>query len=219
MENKKTETTSTGFWAALVLSFLFILLGGALLLIDGFSMLWISYLIAAYFCSSGIISICTYFIRKEYLDLDKYGFSAGLFSMLLGLCIFIRAEDIAGIGIELSGVLLLLHSVILLQYAVQVYMMEGRAAGVLMFFTAVEDIVAIIIMTEPKKIFITYPKAYDWALIICGLLGLVSMLLVRFRRFNLKKETERDRERILEDEPVSDVVVAETEIIKEEESE
>lgn len=210
-EGKKSGTLSGGFVSVLALSVLFIVLGAALLLFEGFSMLWVCYLMAAALCSGGIISVCAYFIRKEYLDLDKYGFSGGIFSMVLGLCLFVRAQDIANVGMELSGILLLLHSVILLQHAVQVSMMKGSAAGVLLFFTVLEDVAAVLVITGTGGIFVRYPKAYDWVLIACGVLGLLSMLLVKFRRLSLDNEEKRNRERILEDEPIIKQEAAEEE--------
>ena len=198
---KPKQGISIGVLAEIFLSLLFIVFGVIMLTPGGIPVIYFYYAVAALLCLLGLFAVCGYFIKKEYLDMTKYGFSVGLFMMIAGICMAVRARDFADTHVELFGMLLLINSVILLQYAIQVRMMEGKAAGVVMAFTAIEDVIAIISITEIGNIFQKFPQVYFGLLIFCGAIGLLSMILVRYRMYKLQMEQERNKERILEEDP------------------
>ncbi len=196
------KAMSTGVLFQFMLSFIFILLGGGMILAGQLPMVNFYYAIGAAICVIGIMTVIFYFKRKDYLDMDKYGFSTGMFMIIAGGGIVAYAQVFADKYVEFFGVLLLVNSIILLQYAIQVYMMDGRAAGIAMAFTIFEAVIAILSVINPFDFINRFPFVYNCFLVISGFLGIISMILVKFRRYNLNKEETRDKNRILEDEPI-----------------
>ncbi len=202
--DKKRNIISTGVLLEFLLSFMIILFGGTMLLYADIPVVFFFYVFAFLLLIVGFIMITGYFKRKEYMDISKYGFSVGLFFMFAGICLFVRAADFEKSYIEFFGLLLLINSVILFQYAIQMFMMEGKAAGLVMFFTVIEMAFAVVSVINPLDLFYNYPKVAYVFLTLCGMFGLLSMLLVKFRHYNLKKEQDRDKKRMLEEEPVKE---------------
>ncbi len=187
----------------ILLSLLFIVVGVAKLINDELSMNIVYYAVAFSMVGIGVAKISMYFVRKDYLDLTKYGFSIGVFLVILGFCVLIREEDLYDMTMEFFGMLILVEVVILLQYAIQIRLMGGRGMWWIIAFVLFASVMAVLSIAQPGDIFHHFPQVYYTLLCVCGACGLLSMLLVKVRKEGLLKEESRDRDRILEEEPVN----------------
>ena len=61
---------------------------------------------------------CKYFLTGSYRDIGKYGFSAGVLCVLIGVMLLVRTSEIAAYFSLFLGICILLTAVIKLQNAV-----------------------------------------------------------------------------------------------------
>lgn len=113
---KKGVSIGTGF--VIGISIIYILFGLAMLFVPQFKEVYTIYIAGAILVIYGIILIVRYFMTGSYRDIGKYGFSVGVLSILIGVCMFVRSGQISVYFSLFLGACILLTSVIKLQNAV-----------------------------------------------------------------------------------------------------
>lgn len=202
-EENNGAKQAVGMLWVVMLSLLLAIFGGVMLYNGKGAVVWFYYVVAAMLCITGIGSVYGYYKNKHFRDITKYGFSIGLFQIIIGICVLIRARDFVYATFELFGLLLLVDAVIVLQYGIDIEMMRGKSAGIMMFFAVAEAVFASVAIAEPRRVFHQYPQVFYIALIVFGIISIVAMVLAA-RHTGLMRQNElRDKYRILEDEPVA----------------
>lgn len=118
MERKKFSK-DLGMIFTLLLPIVYIVLGILLLFVEGINTTVFANLLGAMAVIAGAALIIHYFLRRAYLDMSAYGFSIGAFAVVIGICIIIKAEDIAHSLSLLLNLCIMLTAIIKAQNAIQ----------------------------------------------------------------------------------------------------
>ena len=200
----KTRSSAEGLTVVLLLSAILITIGTI-------SYLYPERVQFAEFCRTmgvvlivfGLVKIGLYLFRGEYRNITNYDFSIGLIIASLGVSGISAAEQLGENDVQFMGILILVDAVIMIQYALQIRIMDGKMFPFAMVIAVGVYVFALLAIIEPGGIFHINAKLFSILTAVSGVLGLVSMILVWFRSRNLAFEEERDARRILEDEPVA----------------
>lgn len=204
-KNNKTKSSMEGLTVVLLLSIVLIAIGAI-------SFLYPERVQFAGFCRTmgvvmiafGLVKAGLYLARGEYRNITNYDFTIGLIVASLGVCGITAAEQLGENGVQFMGILVLIDAVIMIQYALQIRIMDGKVFPFAMATAVGVYVFALLAIIEPANIFHTNESLFSILTAVSGVLGLVSMCLVWFRSRNLTREEERDARRILEEEPVVD---------------
>ena len=210
-KENNTKTSREGLTVVLLLSVVLITIGTI-------SYLYPEKIQFAGFCRTvgvvmiafGLVKAALYLVRGEYRNITNYDFTIGLIVASLGACGITAAEQLGENGVQFMGILILIDAVIMIQYALQIRIMDGKMFPFAMVVAVAVYVFALTAVTEPKGIFYRNEPLFSILTAVSGVLGLVSMCLVWFRSRNLALEEERDARRILEDEPVADIPAQES---------
>ena len=116
---KNKFSKDIGMIFTLLLPVIYVVLGALLLFVDGISTKVFANLFGASAIVFGAALIILYFIRRSYLGMRAYGFSIGAFAVVIGLCIILKAEDIANSLSVLLNLCIMLTAIIKSQNAIQ----------------------------------------------------------------------------------------------------
>jgi len=193
-KEKIKESNFTGVVASLLLSVLFIVVGAAMLFLPDMKLIYFSFLVSGILLASGIALIVSFFVKKGFRDLTNYNFSTGTLVTIVGFCILVRAKDLTEFFYVLMGTLLLVFSVILLQYAIQMKGMAAKRWGIMLLLALIFMVLSVLILTDVKKLFSTNLTALYIVIFVAGILGILSVIFVALRSRGYKKEQDRKQE-------------------------
>ena len=194
-ENKeKNKNTADSLLSVVVISALLIVIGVIFLMYPELSITTLVYLAAVLLWIYGLIRIAIYWSRKEYLNIKNYDFSFGVCSVTIGVILFVNAAMIGEKGIVFLGFCILSLSIIILQYALQIRIMNGLLFPFVLLIAVFEYIVAMIAILGLENFFDNHKTVFYVCMILCGILSFVSMGLTAFRSHNLKKEEQQKKE-------------------------
>ena len=114
---KETEDNKITTIIVYVAAILYIVLGAAFLVIPTLEAEQFCYLLAGGLILLGILRIGEYFIKENYRNVNQYGFSIGVFTIILGTCIIIRIQQFADIFHLCLGIGILLTAIVKVQNA------------------------------------------------------------------------------------------------------
>lgn len=115
---KKQKGIGLGTGMIIGIAIIYILFGLAIEFVPQFKEIYIIYIAGGIFVVFGIIMIVKYFLTGSYRDIGKYGFSAGVLCVLIGVMLLVRTSEIAAYFSLFLGICILLTAVIKLQNAV-----------------------------------------------------------------------------------------------------
>lgn len=172
---------------------IFTIFGLIMLFNPEIAMLRISYGLSILSIIIGIVFIVSYLISNSYLSMDQYGFSFGVLFVILGICAFFKANELAQSILTMLGIILVISSVLKLQYAVDLKVLEDK---IWTFFIAVAGLVgicAILVLIFPFKTLNNQMTFTYIVLTADGFISLSSMtyLSIRLKHY-LKKNTSKD---------------------------
>lgn len=141
------------------------------------------YLLAGGLILLGILKVGEYFIRECYKNVNQYGFSIGVFVIILGICVIIRIQQFAEIFNLCLGIGILLTAIIKVQNAMDLRALEDRAFAVFLGLAVVLVICAAVILVDPFSNVETRNHFTYLVLIADGILSLISTtyLIIRTR--------------------------------------
>ena len=163
----------------------------------------------------GVVKICLYFIQQRYRSIMDYSFTAGLIIASAGVSGIANAEALGANGTRFLGMLVLADAVVMIQYALQIKIMDGKGFLAAALMAAGVYVFAMLAIAEPGGLFELNQTAFSLLTAVSGVFGLVTMGLTWLRSRSLKREEERDSRRLLEEEPVVDMPLLEPETVPE----
>ena len=99
---KKQKGIGLGTGMIIGIAIIYILFGLAIEFVPQFKEIYIIYIAGAIFVVFGIIMIVKYFLTGSYRDIGKYGFSAGVLCVLIGVMLLVRTSAIAAVLLPFS---------------------------------------------------------------------------------------------------------------------
>ncbi len=158
----------------------------------------------------GLARIIRYLLRNEYRTIKSYGLSIGLLMASIGVCVFNAAERLRQASVQFIGIFVLINAVIMLQYAIQIHIMDGRMFPLAMILALLVYTFGMAAIIEPHNIFHIYTVGFSFGVGLAGVFGLISLSLTVIRIRNLEREEARDVQRILEEDFTEDTFVETT---------
>ena len=139
---KKQKGIGLGTGMIIGIAIIYILFGLAIEFVPQFKEIYIIYIAGAIFVVFGIIMIVKYFLTGSYRDIGKYGFSAGVLCVLIGVMLLVRTSEIAAYFSLFLGICILLTAVIKLQNAVDLKSIHN--AGWFIFLLIADGVIDLI---------------------------------------------------------------------------
>ena len=205
-EKKDRNSNFTGMMSIIMISVLFLLIGGMMMFVSSMHLAYFCYVTGGIFLTGGVWLILRYFIKSEYHQITNYDFSLGTLITIAGICILIRANDLTGYFYVILGALLLIQAVVLLQYAIQLKGMRGKSWSFTFILSLLFILFSVFILTDFKHIFTTNMKLLYILLLVAGVLGLLCLIMVAIRSYQFKKEMkmtqERNQEAVVDENPL-----------------
>ncbi|MDK2808717.1 MAG: hypothetical protein PWP24_1454 [Clostridiales bacterium] len=190
MKTKRDQAQRNGIASQLVLSIavIYILLGLLLLYVPQVQIITICYLLCAILVVAGIVLIVRYFMTNAYTNMNEYGFSVGVFTVILGMCALVRVREVANSFLICMGIAMLLTSVIKLQNALDLKNLGVHTWIAMLVLSLAFLICSIIIIIHPFKQQATLEAFTFRVLILDGCISLIGNLyLYLMLRRNQKK--------------------------------
>ncbi len=189
-EKEKKITTGTGnsgTYALLLVSLVLLVLGGLMNWGPEISPGYIFMALCSAFVITGIIGIVRYFMNDEFRRLDSYGFSAGCMMVILGVCGFVRVEEVSGYFVTIIGLTVIATGVVALQSALDL----SRMKDVLW----IPVLILAVVMTA-AGVFVLMNTALDetvmnWIMLLDGGASLLILLYLAIRLHFYNKEAEK----------------------------
>lgn len=176
------------------ISLIYLLLGIMLILIPDLQMEYVCYGISIVLVILGIVFIVKYFLTESYKNLNQYGFSIGVFLVIIGICTLLRNEQMAKSFQFYIGVCILLTAIVKLQNAMDLKALKDRAWSVIFVVSIVIMACAMLIIINPFS-----DRNYEVALTYFSLLfdGVISLFSYNYLAFRIKKNEKKQRARKL----------------------
>ena len=196
VKEKKQKGIGVGTGMILGIAVIYILFGLAMLFVPQFKEIYIIYIAGAIFVVFGIIMIVKYFLTGSYRDIGKYGFSAGVLCVLIGVFMLVRADKISAYFSLFLGVCILLTAIVKLQNAVDLKSIHNKAWFVFLLIALVFLAAAILIVLNPGGKVSQYKEAVYYILIADGVISIISPIYLVFairtsRRMELTGHTQK----------------------------
>ncbi len=183
-----------GMIFTLLLPVIYIVLGALLLFVDGISTKVFANLFGAVAIVFGAALIILYFMRRGYLDMRAYGFSIGAFAVIIGICIMIKAQDIANSLSVLLNLCIMLTAIIKAQNAIQLKFV-GSVMWIPVLCISVAFLVCtVLIAINPFKELSTR-DTFTYIVLICdGVASFANSIMLRIIFRQKAKESMREVE-------------------------
>lgn len=189
---KRKMTKDLGMIFNLLFPIVYIVLGVLLLFVDGISTKVFANLFGALAIIVGAALIIHYFLRRGYLDMNAYGFSIGTFAAVLGICIIIKAEDIANSLSVLLNLCIMLTAIIKAQNAIQLKFIGSVMWIPVLCVSAAFLICTVLIAIDPFKT-AAVRDTFTYVVLICdGAASFANSIMLRiiFRMKDKEAMTE-----------------------------
>ncbi len=175
---------------------IYILLASLLLFVPQIQIITLSYFLCSVLVITGIVLIVRYFITDAYKNINEYGFSFGVFTVILGMCALVRVEQVANSFILCIGISLLMTSIIKLQNALDLKNLKEKTWIIMLGIALLFMICSIIIIINPFKLKETLCGFSYRIMIIDGLISLLSNFYLYFiiRKNNKKRSIQDENE-------------------------
>lgn len=196
-EQNQKKSISLGTGLVIGIAAIYILFGLAMVFIPQFKEVYIIYLAGAILVIYGIILIVRYFLNGSYRDIGKYGFSGGVLSVLSGICMLVRSDEISPYFSLFLGICILLTAVIKLQNAVDLKGLGNQAWFVFLIIAVLFLAAAIAIVLDPMGKMSANKDYIYYVLIADGAVNIISTLYlaiaIRTSRKKAKKEQDKQQ--------------------------
>ena len=179
-KEKKQKGIGIGTGMILGIAIIYILFGLAMIFVPQFKEIYIIYIAGAIFVIFGIVMIVKYFLTGSYRDIGKYGFSAGVLCVLIGVLMLVRTNEIAVYFSLFLGICILLTAIIKLQNAVDLKSMHNKGWFVFLLIALVFLAAAILIVLNPGGKVSQYKDVVYYILIADGVISIISPIYLVF---------------------------------------
>ena len=211
---KTKEKKESSFMTKLFtgISLVYLVLGGALCAIPSLKMEYICYGISVTLIVLGIILIVKYFVTESYKNLNQYGFSIGVFLIIIGVCTLVRNQEMTKSFQLYIGICILLTAIIKLQNAMDLKALKDRVWGVICVVSVYIMVAAVLIIINPfsnknYELTLTY-----FSLLFDGVISLFSYNYLAFRLRRTQKKQQKAAEAAIADTETVDTASVEPEV-------
>ncbi|MEG1742044.1 MAG: DUF308 domain-containing protein [Acetivibrio sp.] len=195
-EKKDTNGEKLATHFVISIALIYILLGALLLFVPQIQITTFCYLLCAVLVIFGIIAIVRYFLTDAYKNINEYGFSMGVFCVILGMCALVKITQVAESFLLCIGIALLMTSVIKFQNALDLKNLKDKPWFVMLGISFAFMICSVIIIINPFKNPNTVNLFTYRVLILDGFVSLISnfYLFLKIRSYRKERKKEASME-------------------------
>lgn len=169
-----------------------IALGALLLFVPQIEISTLCYLLCAALVITGIFLIVKYFLSDAYKNMDEYGFSIGVFFVILGMCALVRVEQVSASFLLCMGIALLMTSVIKFQNALDLKNLDEKTWIWVLAISLVFTVASVIIIINPFSSIRTL-QLFTYRILIVD--GIISLLSNFYLFIKLKQNIKQDKKK------------------------
>ncbi|MCF0129206.1 MAG: hypothetical protein HUJ70_11560 [Pseudobutyrivibrio sp.] len=194
MENKKTAS-NFGLILHILISLVLIAVGCLMIfikspIINNILYEYSVYGVVAAAAVTGIAFIVRYFVKDEYKHISNYGFTKGVFLVVVSAALMVNATEAASYIDIFFNCLALVIGTIIFQEALSMKYMKNSAWGLALFMALVIIAASIVMIMNVNNFVSTKSIVYYGYLIASGALSLVSLLM---NLFSAKKDFKNNQ--------------------------
>ena len=173
-KEKRLNVTSTVVQGALCVAS--ILLGGLLTFVPHMDPHTLCSLLCVLMLVGGVVAIGYFFLSGAHREPEtyNYSFALGVMLLILGCCGFARIDQMAGAFMTYMGFLILIMGVVSLQNTVQLRLLNNSLWVVVLVLTLIILTGSVLTLLDITKVWELF---HYWLLLLCGILGLCSIVL------------------------------------------
>lgn len=116
-ENVRNRDGHSTNLLVIIMSLVLAAICGVMIFVDAIEPIFMVYALSATLIIVGLVMIIRYFMKDEYIDINSYSFSIGVFLCVIGICSLLRAEDILNAIDVVLSIVILIMGVIVLQHS------------------------------------------------------------------------------------------------------
>lgn len=182
MEQTKEKQSALGTWLVVILSLALMIVASLLLFVPQIKLIYICYFLCGITMVAGIYMIVRYFMTDAFRNMNEYGFSIGVLTVILGVCGLIRADKLAGSFVVILGIALVCSGIIKLQYAMDLKRMKDMVMWYALLAISIAVIAAaIFVILQPFAGQLWFETATWYAMLIDGGLGILTVIYMAIR--------------------------------------
>lgn len=179
----------------LCVSVSYLVIGIILLLFPNVSLMDLCYALGIVLLMAGIVNIAVYFIRGQYVEPERYGFSAGVTCVLIGLFAVLNNQEFTRIFFQILAFCMILDSIVKLQYSMDLLRMKSKKWWIVLLISLMTAGLALAILVYPFKTDRGHDRYAYCILIVDGIVNLATMLYMahwnkRFRAMQVQAKEE-----------------------------
>ncbi len=174
------------------MSILFLLLGALLLFFPNISVSQVCYALCGVVVALGILYIAQYFITESYKDLQQYGFSIGVLLIILGICGFIRINELISAFYFFIGMMFLIAGILHFQNALDFKILKQKSYVLWIAVAITVLLCGTMVILNPFPEDTTLATFTNYSLIIVGLFTLIGNLFLFFTLKRLQKKAAKE---------------------------
>ena len=152
------------------------------------------YIFCAGLITAAVVEIARFFISEAYNRLYDYSFAIGIMLLILGICGFLRIDDLVKHFQLAVGLIALAIGTVILQGMVQLNVIDNLLWILLMIFTTVILVGSVLLIIDVKPVIGLIPNFTYWLLFCAGIASLLSMLIVALALFLARRKKKKAAE-------------------------
>ena len=205
---------------AVILSLVIIVIGVALYMYPDINFATFIWAFGVIMIAYGLIRAALYWVKNEYRDVKNYDFAIGLMEASVGIWMMTSSETLGESGVQIMGLAIMVDAVVMIQYALQIRMMDGKAFKFSIACAMLVYVLSLVALVEPGRIFSKNMRVFSVLMALSGAMGLLLMVLAIIRSRNLAREEHMNAVRDMEDEPElsEEELEEETKLLEEDDS-
>lgn len=185
MKEKKSKKFLGDVRALLVIgSVLYIILAACLLFIPNLSLMDVNKAIGLLCVVAGVFEVIMYFIRKSYLDPQRFGFAIGMSLLLVGIYALVRIDEFTQAFAQILAIVMVFDGIVKMQFSMDLLRMKNKKWWLVLLLAFLMAGLAMGILLSPfegedQKLTFTY--------IVLLADGAVNIVTLLYTSFQLKK--------------------------------
>lgn len=185
-QNKESHSTNL---LVIALSVILGAVSAVMIFVKTIEPIYIVYALALSMIIVGVVMIVRYFVKDEYRNINAYGFSSGVFLILVAICALLRAQDILAAIDVVLGIMLLVMGIIVLQHSMDLSRMKDPVWGLFIVFSVLIIVCGFVGLVKPGSI--DYDAYIWWAVMISSCVSLFINIYTLIRVSLFKKKEKK----------------------------
>ncbi len=151
--------------------------------------------LGAFLIIAGAALIIRYFLSRSYLDMRAYGFSIGTLAIVLGICVILKADDVANSLSVFLNICIMLTAIVKLQNAIQLKFLKSKLWIPVLCVSLAFLVCTVLIVLNPFSDSVR--DTFTYIVLLCdGVAGFANAILLRTVTHKMEKSGMTDLQQV-----------------------